>query len=214
MSGLRRVGGWRGHKRDAISASPLSRILRIKQTEYDQSMHICKYLALACLCYASGGCASFSSTSPVDFDFARVLCESEGKSEAAYERFVDSFDENTYRQDYAIGDLERDFPVRAGMTLTELDLFLKDNNQQLTHITDLREIFNFDWEVRHIDNGDGWIYFWVNGKSSLHINLRVQNDLIRSVWVMPGNHEVVTCIYYRISGHGDRCGPNTLYPKE
>lgn len=75
------------------------------------------------------------------------------------------------------------------------------------------QVYNLGWGAKEIDAGEGWMYYWVNGKALFHVNLSIKDGIVQSVWVMPGNAEYVTSIYYRISGHGLRIGPNDLYPK-
>ncbi len=108
---------------------------------------------------------------------------------------------------YRIEEIKKEFPIRAGMTLEELD-------QVKRHIGSLpfsRDGYNLGWEERVVRDGSGWVYFWVNGKHLLHCDIVVEDHQVKSVWIMPGNREWVALVYYRISGVGPHVGPGAWY---
>lgn len=186
-------------------------------------------LAAAWVCFVAAGCATAeraggAATQPVahatpkrdpavDFGFWREMVKVDNRPPSESQDFIDEFDESDFRRDFRIGVLEAEFPVRAGMTLDQPDEFLRSRESR-DEAFDFYDSYNFGWELRRVVDGNGWIYFWVNGKALLHTEICVKNRRLRNVWVMYGNAEAVMPVYYRISGEGARCGPNQLYPRE
>jgi len=133
-----------------------------------------------------------------------------------FDQFVAQFDDaqrREYLDQFALHDIAREFPVHAGMTIEELDHTLVLNEKQF-HAADFEKqttLYNFGWEKRNLQNGDGSIYYWVNFKHLLHCDIVVRSGTIQSVWVMPGNREWVSGIYFRLSGKGPYLGRGQIY---
>jgi hypothetical protein len=94
-----------------------------------------------------------------------------------------------------------DFPIKAGMTVAQIDAFV-ESQRSLANERDLEKIYNFGWHKRDIENGNGWMYYWVNGKGLLHCDIVIRDGKARSVWAMPGNSEWNAMIHFRLSGAG------------
>ncbi len=110
-------------------------------------------------------------------------------------------DARLFVQAFRIDEIRSEFPIKAGMTVAAVEAVAKQQDS-LTFDKELHEIYNLGWEKRNIQGGDGWIYFWVNGKHLLHCDLVIEKGRVKSVWVTPGNDEWVGLIYYRLSGAG------------
>ena len=104
---------------------------------------------------------------------------------------------------YKIEEIKREFPVKAGMTLEEVGRVERGIHQRPFD----DKGYNLGWGERAVQNGNGWIYFWVNGKHPFHCDLVIEDNKVKSVWVMPGNKEWVAFLHYRISGAGAHVAP-------
>lgn len=103
-----------------------------------------------------------------------------------------------------IGVIRREFPIKAGMSVGEVEDFVKQQDSlAFDRSKDFEEMYNFSADKRDVRNGSGWMYYWVNGKSLLHCDLVIENGRVKSVWVMPGNEEWLSGVYCRLSGDGD-----------
>lgn len=105
------------------------------------------------------------------------------------------------RTEFRIPEIQAEFPVGAGMTVAEIDAFTAGQDS-LAHEPDLETGYNFGWEKRDIEDGNGWLYYWVNGKHLLHCEIPIRDGRAESVWVMPGNAEWVIPVFFRLSGSG------------
>ncbi len=115
---------------------------------------------------------------------------------------VDSpIDAKLFVEAFSIDEIRTEFPLVAGLTIAEVEAIAKQQDS-LAAETNLDEMYNLSWEKRDIQDGNGWIYFWVNGKHLLHCDLVIEKGRVKSVWVMPGNREWVAFVYHRLSGSG------------
>jgi hypothetical protein len=114
-----------------------------------------------------------------------------------------------YIQTYGLKEIATEFPVHAGMTLSEMDSAVAANQRSFdaSHFEQKQEMYNLGWEQRSISNGTGCVYFWVNFKYLFHCDIVIESGTVQSIWVMPGNAEWATGIYYRIAGNGSHKGP-------
>ena len=102
---------------------------------------------------------------------------------------------------FHIDEIRKEFPIKAGMSISAVEA-VTEQQHSLANETDVEDTYNLGWEKRSISDGNGWIYFWVNGKHLLHCDLVIEKNCVKSVWVMPGNDEWLAFIYYRLSGNG------------
>jgi hypothetical protein len=132
---------------------------------------------------------------------------------AAWVRDFGHKERTEYVQTYALKEIAKEFPVHAGMTIREMDDAIAENERRFvaSELAQREEMYNLGWEQRSIQNGSGWVYFWVNFKHLFHCDIVIDSGKVQSVWVMPGNKEWQTGIYYRISGAGVHKGPGRIW---
>ena len=118
-----------------------------------------------------------------------------------------------YIQQFSLGEIAAEFPITAGMTIGEMDMAIAVNEELVksTEIERLKTVYNLGWEKRVIKEGHGFVYFWVNLKHLFHVGIVIESGAVRSVWVMPGNSEWVSGIYYGISGVGSYEGESIQF---
>ncbi len=99
------------------------------------------------------------------------------------------------------------------MTIGEMDDAVTENESSFSasNAEKREEMYNLRWEQRDIQNGIGWVYYWVNFKHLFHCDVVIDSEKVQSVWVMPGNKEWQTGIYDRISGTGGHKGPGRIW---
>lgn len=143
------------------------------------------------------------------FDFNSIANDPGFSKEdkAAHAEWVRSFGRNEraeYLHTYSLRQIAQDFPIRAGMTLAEMDDAVAANQRKLDacEFEQALAMYNLNSEHRSVLNGSGRVYYWVNFKSLLHCDVVIESNKVQGVWVMPGNKEWTTGIYYRISGSG------------
>ncbi len=146
------------------------------------------------------------SYSPFDFD-ALTIDETSEEAVAAHHAWVLSYGEEQraeYLQNYSLPAIAQEFPIRAGMTVAEMDAAIAENLKQFdaSEFEQQQDMYNFGHEKRTLNQGSGLVYYWVNFKYLLHCDVVIESGKIESIWVMPGNAEWTTGIYYRISGSG------------
>lgn len=140
----------------------------------------------------------------------------DAEEKVLFDEFVAQFgnaQRREYLKQFSLHDIADEFPVRAGMTVDKLDRTLADNEVQLqaTDFEKAKTLYSFGWEKRILERGDGSIYFWVNGKHLLHCDIVVRSGVVQSVWVMPGNREWVSGVFFRLSGTGPYLGRAEIY---
>ncbi len=109
-----------------------------------------------------------------------------------------------YVDGFMLKELAHDFPLRAGMSLSELDAAVTANQQvaESPELKGLRSVYNLILQERRVENGSGEIFYWVNFRNLFFCDVFIAADTVESVWIMPGNREAFTGIYYRLSGKG------------
>ncbi len=151
-----------------------------------------------------------------DFEtFAKYLqlSEEESADHAEWVRDFGDKERSEYLQTFSLLEIAKEFPVSAGMTIAEMDNAIAENQRNFrdSDSDQKDEMYNFGWEQRDVHHGRGWIYYWVNWKHLLHCDIVIASGRVQSVWVMPGNKEWQTGIYYRISGGGAHQGPGRIW---
>ncbi|MBI9019439.1 MAG: HEAT repeat domain-containing protein [Phycisphaerae bacterium] len=105
-----------------------------------------------------------------------------------------AIDASLYNKVYGIERIQETCPIKAGMTLDELDKVEKLRNSSLSQ------------KREGLKSGDGWRGYWCNGGLVYYIDVVIEHYKVKSVWVMPGNKEWQNYIFSRISGQGDHIG--------
>lgn len=118
-----------------------------------------------------------------------------------------------YVQTFSLTEISKEFPVRSGMTIAEMDAAIAENERSFaaSEFEQMENMYNLCDERRSINKGSGWISFWVNFKHIFFCDIVIESGTVQSVWVMPGNRTWLTGIYYRISGNGPHKGPDALW---
>ncbi len=96
---------------------------------------------------------------------------------------------------FEIPAIRVDFPIKAGMTVEQIDAFV-EAQESLAREIDLEKEYSFGWNKRDIERGNGWLYYWVNGKRLLHCDIVIRNGKAQSVWVMPGNDKWTAMVFF------------------
>ena len=172
---------------------------------------VCLFCEIALACgYGCGQQMANGQDSPFDFSFLEATAERNTRDPgAAVKEFKEQFDRDLFIRDVGIDLLRNEFPIKAGMTLQEMDKAIQENEKQpFSH-----ERYHLGWEKRNIKDGSGWVHFWANGKQLLHCDIVIEKGIVKSVWVMPGNAEVVVLVHYRLTGTGPHVGPGETFPK-
>lgn len=142
---------------------------------------------------------------------------SSNEESAARAEWVRNFgqkERDEYLTFYALKEIAKEFPVRSGMTIPEMDHAVAENERKFdaaSTMEQMEQMYNLGWEQRSIIKGDGWVYFWVNFKHLFHCDIVIESGKVKSVWVMPGTKDSVTGVYYRISGNGVHKGPGRIW---
>lgn len=156
---------------------------------------------------------NWTADSRFDIAYDSDLSEEESAAHAESVRNFGQKERTEYIQTYSLKEIAKEFPVIAGMTIFEMDDAIAENERRFdaSDFEQMEELYNLGWEQRSIKKGSGWVYFWVNFKHLFHCDIVIESGKVQSVWVMPGNKEWVTGIYYRISGIGAHKGPGRIW---
>lgn len=151
------------------------------------------------------------------FDFDGFVANFDMPNEESVKRaeWVRNFKEEErteYLERYSLTAIANEFPIRAGMTISEMRDAIAENEREFDAADDEQRerMYLLGWRSRRIRNGYGWFYFWVNYKHLFHCDIVIESGRVKSVWAMPGNKEWFTTIYYRISGSGIHKAPGKI----
>lgn len=155
-----------------------------------------------------------TDSDPFDFSLVATLAEEQDEDpEGAIDEFKTDFDPDAFVQEFSIDQIREEFPIKAGMTVEEVEQLAEDGDRMF--LTDnMDELYNLGWEERSLEERSGWFYFWVNGKHVFHCDVVIEDERVASVWVMPGNREWMTYVFYRLSGSGGHVGKFLSPPSE
>jgi hypothetical protein len=91
-----------------------------------------------------------------------------------------------------INDLRMNLPVRAGMSIQQLDQALKSNSNSAFYFS----------EIDRKEGSIGWRSYWISSDRPFFMDITIERNTVKSIWVMPGNYDWNALVFVRLSGSG------------
>src|SRR5580765_2148699 len=99
-----------------------------------------------------------------------------------------------------VRDLRSDFPLRAGMRLSEARRLIESVNDRVTQADPLRtnvppiysrsdlHLYRWsEWPASESTRGGNSISFWINGRHQYWADMAIDQGILKNIFIIPGN---------------------------